>query len=55
MLFLKGKIVADDLRYMKRVLLLPSIFRGQDAYLLLSFAGETDITISAMLSRLGVQ
>jgi hypothetical protein len=55
MKFLNGKITSDDLRYMKRVLFLPSIFRGQDAYLLLSFASEADIKMNTMLSKLVVQ
>jgi hypothetical protein len=40
---------------MKRVLLFPANFRGQEAYLLLSFAGETEIAIGPMLAKLVVR
>jgi hypothetical protein len=53
--FLMGKIDPEDLRYMKRILLLPASFRGQEAYLLLSFAGETEIMIGQMLEKLVVR
>jgi hypothetical protein len=52
---LKEKLDADDLRYMKRILLLPASFRGQDAYLLLAFAIETEISIEGMITALAVQ
>jgi len=53
--FLMGKIDPEDLKYMKRVLLFPANFRGQEAYLLLSFAGETEIAIGPMLAKLVVR
>jgi hypothetical protein len=53
--FLKAKIAPEDLRYMKRILFLPATFRGQEAYLMLSFTGDTDIAMEPMLSRLFVQ
>ncbi len=53
--FLRVKIDPDDLRYMKRVLLFPANFRGQEAYLLLGFAGETEIVISQILAKLVVR
>ena len=53
--FLMGKIDPEDLRYMKRVLFLPANFRGQEAYVLLSFAGETEIEISQILVKLVVR
>ena len=53
--FLKRLFDQEDLRYMRHMLFLPAIFRGQEAYLCLSFSGETDIVLSAMLSKLLVQ
>jgi hypothetical protein len=52
--FLRARIAAEDLRYVKRVLLLPATFRGQEAYLFLSFAAEVDISIEEVLSKLVV-
>jgi hypothetical protein len=52
---LKARIDSDDLRYMKRIMFLPAIFRGQEAYLFFSFPGETGIVMEAMLSKLVVQ
>jgi hypothetical protein len=51
----KTKYDAEDLKYTKRVALLPATFRGQEAYLLFSFSSETGITINSLLSRLLVQ
>jgi hypothetical protein len=53
--FLKKLFEQEDLRYMRHTLFLPAIFRGQEAYLFLSFSGETDIVLDAMLSKLLVQ
>ena len=53
--FLVGKIDPEDLKYMKRVIFFPANFRGQEAYLLLSFAGETEIVVSQILSKLVVR
>jgi hypothetical protein len=53
--FLAGKVDPEDLRYMKRVLFIPAGFRGQEAYLLLSFAGETEIVIGQILAKLVVR
>ena len=53
--FLVGKIDPEDLKYMKRLIFFPANFRGQEAYLLLSFAAETEIVISQILSKLVVR
>ena len=53
--FLKGRLEQEDLRYMRRILFLPATFRGQEAYLFLSFTSETDIALNAILSKLIVQ
>jgi hypothetical protein len=53
--FLKSRFDQDDLRYMKRLLFIPAMFRGQEAYLFLSFSGETDINLETILSKLLVQ
>jgi hypothetical protein len=45
----------DDIRYMKRILFIPAVFRSQEAFLFLSFSGETDISINVMLSKLIVR
>ena len=52
---LRSRFDQDDLRYMKRVLFIPAIFRGQEAYLFLSFSGETEIAIDSILSKLIVE
>jgi hypothetical protein len=53
--FLRSRFDQEDIRYMKRILFIPVVFRGQEAYLFLSFSGETDITINVMLSKLIVR
>jgi hypothetical protein len=53
--FLKSLFDQDDLRYMKRLLFVPAVFRGQEAYLFLSFSGETDLNLETILSKLLVQ
>ncbi len=53
--FLKGLFEQEDLRYMRHMLFLPAIFRGQEAYLCLSFSGETELALDALLSKLLVQ
>jgi len=53
--FLVGKIDPEDLKYMKRTIFFPANFRGQEAYLLLSFAGETELLISQILSKLVIR
>ena len=50
-----GKIDLEDLRYTKRMLLIPATFRAQEAYLLLSFAPETDISIESMVTKLVIR
>jgi hypothetical protein len=50
--FLSSRFDQEDIRYMKRILFIPAMFRGQEGYLFLSFSGETDITINVMLSKL---
>ncbi|MBE3065069.1 MAG: hypothetical protein IMZ69_08635 [Spirochaetes bacterium] len=52
---LRRKIDEDDLRYMKRLLLLPATFRGQEAYLLLCFSVEADVSPAAVFSKLGIR
>ena len=42
----------DDLRYMKRIVMLPVTFRNQDAYALLAFAADSDVAISTILTKL---
>ncbi len=53
--FLKKLFEEEDLRYMRHMLFLPAIFRGQEAYLCLSFSSETEIAPGALLSKLLVQ
>ncbi len=53
--FLKKLFEEDDLRYMRHMLFLPAIFRGQEAYLCLSFSSETEIAPGVLLSKLLVQ
>ncbi len=53
--FLNIRFDQEDIRYMKRMLFIPSVFRNQEAYLLLSFSGETDISINSVLSMLIVR
>jgi hypothetical protein len=53
--FLSAKFDQEDIRYMKRVLFVPAVFRSQEAYLLFSFSGETDISIDLILSKLIVR
>ncbi|MCX5841352.1 MAG: hypothetical protein NTY16_07860, partial [Deltaproteobacteria bacterium] len=50
--FLKSRFDPDDLRYMRHVLFIPTIFRGQEAYLFFAFSGETDIAMNAILVKL---
>jgi hypothetical protein len=45
----------EDVRYMKRILMLPATFRSQDAYLLLAFAADSDIVIRVILAGLLVR
>jgi hypothetical protein len=52
---LSSRFDSEDLRYMKRLLFIPVIFRGQEAYLFLSFSGETEIAIDSILSKLIVE
>jgi hypothetical protein len=49
------RIDTEDLRYTKRLLLLPATFRGQEAYLLFAFAADSDIILENVLSSLQVQ
>jgi hypothetical protein len=53
--FLRGLFEQEDLKYMRRMLFIPAVFRGQEAYVCLSFSGETEISIGALLSKLLVQ
>ena len=53
--FLAGRFDQEDIRYMKRMLFVPAVFRNLDAYLMLSFSGETDISIEPILSKLIVR
>jgi hypothetical protein len=53
--FLSSRIDLEDLRYMRRILFIPAVFRSQDAFLFLSFSGETDIAMNVMLSKLIVR
>jgi hypothetical protein len=52
---IRVRIDAEDLRYAKRLLLLPATFRGQEAYLILAFAADSDILLENVLSSLQVQ
>ena len=52
---IRVRIDPEDLRYAKRLLLLPSTFRGQEAYLLFAFAADSDILLENVLSSLQVQ
>jgi hypothetical protein len=45
----------EDLRYMKRVLLIPAHFRSQEAYLLLAFASDQEIGLKDIFSKLLVR
>jgi hypothetical protein len=45
----------EDIRYMKRLVLVPAVFRGQEGYLFLSFISETDVSPSVILSKLIVE
>jgi hypothetical protein len=53
--FLAIRFDQEDIRYMKRILFVPAVFRNMDAYLMLSFSGETDISIESILSKLIVR
>jgi hypothetical protein len=53
--FLGTRFDQEDLRYMKRVLFIPAVFRSQEAFLFLSFSGETDIAMNVILSKLIVR
>jgi hypothetical protein len=52
---LRSRIDVDDLRYMRRLLIIPAIFRGQDGYLFFSFSSESDIVMEYFLSSLKIQ
>jgi hypothetical protein len=52
---LRPRVDPEDHRYMKRILLLPASYRGQEAYLLLSLAIEGSIGMEALLKNLLVQ
>ncbi len=52
---IRVRIDPEDLRYAKRILLLPATFRGQEAYLLFAFAADSDILLENVLSSLQVQ
>jgi len=49
------RIDPEDLKYTKRLLLLPATFRGQEAFLLFAFAADSDILLENVLSSLQVQ
>ncbi|HEY9595558.1 MAG TPA: hypothetical protein VHE79_13855, partial [Spirochaetia bacterium] len=53
--FLRLRFDEEDLRYIKRLLFLPATFRGQEAYLFLSFSGETDIVIETLVAKLLIE
>jgi hypothetical protein len=53
--FLSARFDPDDIRYMKRILIIPAVFRSQEAFLFLSFSSETDIAMNVMLSNLIVR
>jgi hypothetical protein len=42
----------EDLRYMKRILLIPATFHSREAYLLLGFAADQDIVLRNIFSNL---
>jgi hypothetical protein len=44
----------DDLRY-KAIALIPATFRGQEAYLLLCFSTEADVTPAVVFAKLGIR
>ncbi len=52
---LKMKVDADDLRFMKRLLLLPATFRGQEAYMFFLFSSDTDVSLDSVFSGLKVR
>jgi hypothetical protein len=52
---IRVRIDPEDLRYAKRLLLLPATFRGQEAYMLFTFATDSDILLENVLSSLQVQ
>jgi hypothetical protein len=52
---IRMRIDPEDLRYAKRMLLLPATFRGQEAYLFFVFAADSDILLENVLSNLQVQ
>jgi hypothetical protein len=52
---IRVRIDPEDLRYAKRLLLLPATFRGQEAYLLFAFAADSDVLLENVLSSLQVQ
>jgi hypothetical protein len=45
----------EDLRYAKRMLFLPIIFRGLDGVLFLSFASDSDVSLPGIISSLKIQ
>jgi len=53
--FLASRFDSEDIKYMKRMILIPATFRSQEAYLFLSFSGETETTLGAILSKLLVK
>jgi hypothetical protein len=45
----------EDLRYIKRILLIPAKFRSQEAYLFLAFASDQEIALKDVFSKLKVR
>ncbi len=52
---LRRRFDPEDLRFTRRLLLLPATFRGQEACLLLSFTSEAEISIGTIFAGLQVQ
>ena len=48
----RNLIDVEDMKYMKRILLFPALFRSQEAYLLLAFAADQDIALNGIVSKL---
>jgi len=53
--FLRGKIDEEDLRYMKRLIFIPAIYRSQDAYVYFLFSVDVDLGIESLFSSLRIQ